>query len=112
MAVVGAILLSPRLGVQRAVSAIGDVVDGQQVSVEEIASVVGAVRARVAVVVGGGGRAGCSAFAGVVDAREVLHANVGVLAGRIEGGVDGTTKFGRAGETRLRVRWVVLCVAW
>lgn len=112
LAVVGAVLLAPGLGVEGAVSAVGDVVDGQEVGIVEVAGVVGAVRARVALVVGGCGRAGCSAFAGVVDTGEVLHANVGVLAGGVERGVDGAAEFGGAVEAGLWVRWVELGVAW
>lgn len=104
LSIVGAILLAPCLGVERAVGSIRDVVDGDEVSVEEVAGIVCAVRARVAVVVSGVGLAGSGALAGVVDTREVLHANVGVLAGGVERGVDGTAQPGGSVEARLRSR--------
>ena len=43
LSIVGAILLVPLLGIERAVSSIRDVVDRKQVRIEEIASVIRAI---------------------------------------------------------------------
>lgn len=104
LSVVGAVLLAPWLGVKRAVGSIRDVVDGDEVGVEEVASVVRAVRARVAVVIGGVGLACSRALAGVVDTGEVLHADVGVLTGCVERGVNGTAEPEGSVEAELRSR--------
>jgi len=56
------------------------------------------------VVVCGVGLAGSGALAGVVDTREVLHANVGVLTSSVERGVDGTAQLGGSVEAGLRSR--------
>lgn len=98
--VVGAVLLTPRLRVQGAIGAVGDVVFAEEVGVEEVAGVVGAVGAGVAVVVGGVGLAGRGAEEGVVDTFEVFDANVGVFALGVQGRVDGAAEFGGAGEAR------------
>lgn len=111
LAVVGAVLLAPRLGVERAVSPIGHVVDGEEVGVVEVACVVAAIRAGVAAVVAGVGSASRSAFAGIIDTREVFHAHVGVFAGSIEGSIDGTAELCGTIKARLRPGWVVLGVA-
>lgn len=111
LAVVGAVLLAPWLGVERAVSSIGDVVNGEEVGVEEVASIVCAVRSGVAVVVGGVGSTSGGTLASVVDTREVLDAHVGVLALGIERSVGGTTELSGAVEAGLSIGWVVLGVA-
>lgn len=100
LSVVGAVLLTPRLRVQGAISAVGDIVFAEEVGVEEVAGVVGAVGAGVAVVVGGVGLAGRGAEEGVVDAFEVFDAHVGVFALGVQGRVDGAAEFGGAIEAR------------
>ncbi len=61
----------------------------------------------------GVGRAGSGALAGVVDTREVLHANVGVLAGSVERCVDGTAQTGGSVEAKLSSRGVgSSCSRW
>jgi len=104
LSIVGDVLLAPCLGVERAVGSVRNVVDGDEVSVEEVAGIVCAVRARVAVIICGVGLAGSGALAGVVDTREVLHANVGVLAGSVERCVDGTAQTGGSVEAKLSSR--------
>ena len=109
--VVGAVLLVPRLRVQAAISAVGDVVLAEEVRVEEVARVVGAVGARVAVVVRRVGRAGARAQQRVVHALEVLDADVGVFARRGQGRVDGAAELDGAGEAVDGVGRVLLRVA-
>lgn len=92
LSVIGAIILRPWLRIQRAIGALRLIIDAQHIGVEKVASVVGAADTRMAAVVGGVGLAGGGAQTGVVGAREVLDAHVGV------GGVDGAAHFVGAGE--------------
>ena len=92
LAEVGVIRLAPLLGVEGAVSAIGNVVLAKEVGIEERAGVEGTIGARVAAVVGGVGGASTCAFASIVYTGEVLDTHVGVLAGSADGSIDGTTE--------------------
>ena len=105
LAVIRRIRLVPGLGIQRAVGALGHVIDGQDIRVEEVAGVVGAVGLGVAVVVRGVGLAGGRALRHVVRPGEVLDAHVGI------GGVDGAAEFDGAREVGLRRRRLVFDVA-
>lgn len=111
LAIIGAVLLVPWLGVERAVGSIRDVVDGQEIGIEEIASIICAIRARVAVVVSGCSCAGSSTLSGIVDAGKILHTDIGVLACSIERSVDGTTELSGSVKAGNGVRGVVLGVA-
>lgn len=62
-------------------------------------------------VVAGVRRACGGAFACIVDPGEVFDADVRVLAGGIDWGVDGTAEFGRAIKSCVRGRRVVLLVS-
>ena len=105
LSIVGTVLLVPRLGVQRAIRALGDVVDRENVGVEEVAGVVTAVGFGVAMVIRGVGLAGCRALGNVVGAGEVLDAHVGA------GSVDRAAELDWAGEVGLGWRGCVLDVA-
>lgn len=96
LASVNGIALAPSLRVEAAVRANGVVVLGQDVRVEEVAGIVGSVRARVVVVVLRLGFAGCGTLARVVRARVDLHSDVGRLA-VLDGGVDCAAEFSWAG---------------
>lgn len=105
MAIVGGVFLAPCLGVKAAVCSLRHVVLAQQVDVEELAGVVGAIAPRVSVVVGSRGLASTSALTGVVHTGEVLLADV------VARGIDGSAELGGAAEAGLRIRRVVLGVA-
>ena len=62
-------------------------------------------------VVAGISRACGGAFAGIVDPGEVFDADVRVLAGGIDRGVDGTAEFGRAIKSSVRGWRVILLVS-
>lgn len=122
LAVIGGILLVPELGVERAVSAVGDVIDGEQIGVEEVlspcdkeivsvlltswgggrkrkrkeedayASIIGAVGSGMTLVIGCVGSAGRSTFSCVVHSWEILDAHISVFAGGSFRSVDGSAE--------------------
>ena len=102
LSIIGRILFPPRFGVETAVRPLRHIVLAQQIHVEELARVVGAVTPWVAVVVRRGSSAGAGTQPSIVDAREILLADV------VSGCVDRAAKFGGAGESGLSVRRVVL----
>lgn len=95
LSIVGTVRLVPRLGVQRAVSALGDIVNRENIGVEEVAGAVTAVGFGVAMVIRRVGLAGCRALEDVVRPGEVLDAHVGA------GSVDGAAELDGAGEVGL-----------
>lgn len=99
---VSAVGLVPRLGVQGAVGSLGNIVLAEDVGVEEVAGIVGAVGSGVVVVVLGVGLAGGGALLGVVDTGVVLGSHVRLR------GLGGAAEGNGAGEVSVRRRRRIL----
>ena len=102
---VDAVRRVPRLGVHRAVGSVRDICDTEEVGIDEVACIVGAIGASVAAVVGCGGFASGDALVSIIRAGEVLCADEGA------GSFDGTAESHGAVKARERRRCVVLAVA-
>ena len=93
LAVIGTITLIPRLGIQGAISTLGDIIFAKNVAIEEIAGVVFARCGVVVSVVVCGGCLACGcALRRVVRACVVFDADVAA------GCIDCSSEFGGAGE--------------